>query len=266
MQLLNKIALVTGAGKGIGAAIAEGFAKEGADVILNDLPGATYTEAVADRIRALGRGVEICYADLSKVSEIEALFVHIRDRYGRLDVLVNNAGITGWSDLLSTTEAVFDQVINLNLKGTLFCSLEAAKLMRDTGRGGSIINISTICAAMSVKNLVCYSASKAGIHAVAMQMAVELAPYGIRVNTFGPGPINTERNLLDDPNYRNNWGRVVPMGRTGEPGEMVGPAVFLASDASSYVTGQLFYVDGGWTVQGKIAEASMDSQLKNNRF
>lgn len=266
MQLLNKIALVTGAGKGIGAAIAEGFAKEGADVILNDLPGATYTEVVADRIRALGRGVEICYADLSKVSEIEALFTHIRDCYGRIDVLVNNAGITGWSDLLSTTEAVFDQVINLNLKGTLFCSLEAAKLMKDTGRGGSIINISTICAAMSVKNLVCYSASKAGIHAVAMQMAVELAPYGIRVNTFGPGPINTERNLLDDPNYRDNWGRVVPMGRTGEPEEMVGPAVFLASDASSYVTGQLFYVDGGWTIQGKIAEASMNSQLKNNRF
>lgn len=265
MQLKEKICLVTGAGKGIGKAIALGFAAEGADLLLNELPGAAYVEAVADDIRTMGRAATVLYADLSKVGEIRSMFQDIQVRFGRIDVLVNNAGVTGWSDFFETSEEIFDKVIQTNLKGTLFCSIEAAKLMRDSGRGGSIINISTICAALSVKNLICYSASKGGIHAMATQMAVELAPYNIRVNTFGPGPINTERNLIEDPDYRRNWGAVVPMLRTGEPEEMVGPAVFLASDASSYITGQLFYVDGGWSVQGKFAAGSMDSQLKNTK-
>lgn len=265
MRLSNKIALITGAGKGIGEAIALGFAREGAVVLLNDLPGAHYTQTVADRIHAEGGSAEVIFADCSDVSDIRRMFDHIKTTYGKLDVLVNNAGITGWSDFFDTSEAIFDKVISLNLKGTLFCSIETAKIMRETGRGGSIINISSICSVLSVKNLICYSTSKGGIEAMAKQMAVELAPYHIRVNTFGPGPINTERNLLEDPDYRSNWGSVVPMQRTGEPEEMVGPAIFLASDESSYVTGQLFYVDGGWSVQGKFSEGSMDSQLKNTK-
>jgi glucose 1-dehydrogenase len=265
MRLKNKIALITGAGKGIGAAIARGFAAEGATVLVNELPGATYAEALAAELRALGSRAEVLYADVSKVPEIRELFAEIRGRHGQLDVLVNNAGITGWSDFFETEEAIFDKVVNLNLKGTLFCSIEAAKMMRDAGRGGSIINISTICAVLSVKNLICYSASKGGIHAMSTQMAVELAPHKIRVNTFGPGAINTERNLTEDPDYRAHWGAVIPMRRTGEPEEMVGPAVFLASDESAYVTGQLFYVDGGWSVQGKFAEGSVANQFKNTK-
>jgi glucose 1-dehydrogenase len=278
MRLKNKLALITGAGKGIGEAIALGFAKEGADIIINELHGATYAEDVAVRIRAMGRHAEVIYADISQVAEIRNMFAHIKAKYGRLDVLVNNAGITGWSDFFETDEAIFDKVMNLNVRGTLFCSIEAAKIMREnpnlsentegplsTKSRGSIINISTICAVLSVKNLICYSTSKGGIHAMSAQMAVELAPYNIRVNTFGPGPINTERNLKEDPDYRTNWGSVVPMQRTGEPEEMIGPSVFLASDESSYVTGQLFYVDGGWSVQGKFAESSMEAQLKNTK-
>lgn len=263
MRLKNKTALITGAGRGIGEAIALGFAKEGADVIINEVAGATYAEDVAEKIRALGRQSEVIYADISKVAEIRTMFASIGRKYGKLDVLVNNAGITGWSDFFETDEAVFDTVMGVNLKGTLFCSIEAAKIMRANG-GGSIINISSICAALSVKNLITYSTSKGGIHAMAEQMAVELAPYNIRVNTFGPGPINVERNLKEDPNYRTNWGGVVPLGRTGEPEEMVGPAVFLASDDSSYVSGQLFFVDGAWSVQGRIPVNSMDSQLANS--
>jgi glucose 1-dehydrogenase len=278
MRLKNKLALITGAGKGIGEAIALGFAKEGADIIINELHGATYAEDVAIKIRAMGREAEVCYADISKVNEIRTMFAYIQAKYGRLDVLVNNAGITGWSDFFETDEAIFDKVMNLNVRGTLFCSIEAAKIMREnpnlsentegplsTKSKGSIINISTICAVLSVKNLICYSTSKGGIHAMSAQMAVELAPYNIRVNTFGPGAINTDRNLKEDPDYRINWGSVVPMQRTGEPEEMIGPSVFLASDESSYVTGQLFYVDGGWSVQGKFAESSMAAQLKNTK-
>jgi glucose 1-dehydrogenase len=278
MRLKNKLALITGAGKGIGEAIALGFAKEGADIIINELHGATYAEDIASKIRAMGRKAEVMYADISKVPEIRSMFAHIKEKYGRLDVLVNNAGITGWSDFFETDEAIFDKVMNLNVRGTLFCSIEAAKIMRENPvfntntegplsikSSGSIINISTICAVLSVKNLICYSTSKGGIHAMSAQMAVELAPYNIRVNTFGPGAINTDRNLKEDPDYKTNWGSVVPMQRTGEPEEMIGPSVFLASNESSYVTGQLFYVDGGWSVQGKFAESSMAAQLKNTK-
>jgi NAD(P)-dependent dehydrogenase (short-subunit alcohol dehydrogenase family) len=191
------------------------------------------------------------------------MFVLIKNKYQKLDILVNNAGVTGWSDFFETEESVIDKVLNVNVKGTLFCSIEAAKIMREQG-GGSIINISSISAVLSIKNLLCYSTSKAGIEGMSKQMAVELAPYNIRVNTFGPGPINVERNLKEDPDYPKNWGAVIPMKRTGEPEEMVGPALFLASDDSSYVTGQLFYVDGGWSVQGLYASGSVDSQLKNS--
>ena len=262
MRLKNKIALITGAGKGIGKAIALGFAKEGADVIINEIWGATYAENVAEEIRKMGRKSEVIYAEIGKINQIKVLFSQIQAKYGQLDILVNNAGITGWSDMFDTSEEIFDKVIDTNLKGTFFCSIEAAKIMRENG-GGSIINISTICSHLSVKNLVIYSASKGGIHAMQQQMAVELAQYNIRMNTFGPGAINVERNLIDDPDYNKNWGGVVPMGRTGEPEEMIGPAIFLASDESSYVTGQLFFVDGGWSVQGKIPENSMDKQLSS---
>lgn len=262
MRLKNKTALITGAGRGIGKAIALGFAREGADVIINDLADDDYAEAVRDEIRAMGRKSTVIYADISQKKERDMLFSEVEMDYGKLDILVNNAGITGWSDFFETTEEIFDKVMNVNLKGTLFCSIEAAKIMRKNG-GGSIINISTICAALSVKNLITYSASKGGIHAMAKQMAVELAPYNIRVNTFGPGPVNVERNLQEDPEYKTNWGGMIPLGRTAEPEEMIGPAVFLASDESSYVSGQLFYVDGAWSVQGKIPVNSMDSQLKN---
>jgi glucose 1-dehydrogenase len=138
MKLDGKIALITGAGKGIGAAIAVGFAAEGATVLVNDIPEATYTDEVVQSIRRDGRQAEAVYADLSQVSEIRRIFAAISEKYGRLDILVNNAGITGWSDFYETEEAIFDRVVQLNLKGTLFCTIEAAKIMRETG-GGSII-------------------------------------------------------------------------------------------------------------------------------
>ena len=258
MRLNNKIALITGAGSGIGQAIAVGFAREGAYVIVNDINEDNAFDTLSQIIEVGGLG-EIKIANIAKLAELKAMF----SSFKKIDILVNNAGITGWSSIWDTSEEIFDEVINLNLKGTFFCTLEAAKIMKTNG-GGSIINISTICAELGVKNLPVYSASKGGIQAMNKQLAVELAPFNIRVNTFGPGPINVERNLVQDPDYKQNWGAMVPMKRTGEPEEMVGPALFLASDDSSYVTGQLFFVDGGWTAQGKIPENSMDSQLLNS--
>jgi NAD(P)-dependent dehydrogenase (short-subunit alcohol dehydrogenase family) len=263
MKLKDKLVLVTGASKGIGAAIAIGLASEGADIVLNynsDLAGA---EEVAESIRALGRQAFIIKADIGIVNEIQEMFRRIKAEIGHIDVLINNAGITGWTSLFEITQDKWDQVINTNLRGTFFCSLEAAKLMKES-EGGTIVNISTNCAELGVKNLVAYASSKGGIHAMTKQLAVEFAPYKIRINTFAPGPINVERNLQDDPNYKSTWGNVVPMKRTADAEEMIGPAIFLASDDSSFMTGQLFYVDGGWSIQGKIPEENLDIALKRN--
>ncbi len=263
MRLEDKIILVTGGSKGIGRALAVGMAAEGAHVIVNYHTDKEGAKAVAREIRALGREALELQADIAKPGHIRRMFQRIRGKFERLDVLVNNAGITGWSALFNTTEDQWDRVLDTNLKGTFFCSLEAARWMKETG-GGAIVNVSTNCAELGVKNLVAYGASKAGLHGLTKQLAIELAPFRIRVNTFAPGPTHVERNLKDDPNYDRSWGSMVPMNRTARPEEMVGPAVFLASAESSYMTGQIFFVDGGWTVQGKIPLANMDQALKRN--
>lgn len=264
MRLKNRIALITGANSGIGRAIAVGMAREGADIVLHYFEDPLAAEKTRAEIEALGRSCMTVQADIRVVAQIEAMFVKVRQRFRRLDVLVNNAGITGWTELFEVTETQWDAVIDTNLKGTFFCTQAAASLMRDVGRGGSIINISTICAELAVKNLVSYAASKGGIHAITKQLAVGFAPFGIRVNTFGPGATEVERTLRDDPRYAETWGAMVPMGRTATVDDMVGPALFLASDESRYMTGQLFFVDGGWTVNGRIPEAHMDEVLKKN--
>ena len=263
MRLKDKIVVVTGASKGIGRAIALGTAREGADLVINFNSDAAGAEEVRQEILGLGRRAVTAKADISRVSEIRSLFDLVRREFARVDVLINNAGVTGWTSLFDTTEEKWDQVLDTNLKGSFFCSLEAAKMMR-SGGGGAIVNVSTNCAALGVKNLVAYAASKAGIHGLTRQLAVELAPYNVRVNTFAPGPTRVERNLRDDPNYDRSWGPMTPMNRTALPEEMVGAAVFLASDDSGYMTGQVFYVDGGWTAQGRIPVENLDQATQRN--
>jgi glucose 1-dehydrogenase len=239
VRLDGKVALITGAGRGIGRALALGFAAEGATVLSNDL-----------------EDVELAY-DVSDPAHVREMF----GRLERLDVLVNCAGITGWINVLEPSEETWDRVIDTNLKGTFFCSTEAARLMRRSG-GGSIVNVSTVVAARGMRNLSAYAASKGGINALTIQLAVELAPYGIRVNAFAPGATNVERNLADDPRYVETWSPLIPLGRVGEPADMVGPAVFLASDESAYVTAQLFYVDGGWTAVGTFPDTYVDAAAR----
>lgn len=264
-RLLDQIVLVTGASKGIGRALALGCAREGAHVIVNYHSDRAGAKAVADEIAGLGRRSLIVQADIARPAQVRRMFATARRRFPRLDVLVNNAGLTGWGGLFDMTEKKWDVVLNTNLRGTFFCSLEAARWMRETKTPGRIVNVSTNCAQLGVKNLVAYATSKAGLHGLTKQLAIELAAHGIRVNTFAPGPVNVDRNLRDDPDYRDVWGGVIPLGRTAETEEMVGPAVFLASADSSYVTGQTFFVDGGWTVQGKIPTGNLEKAAKKHR-
>jgi NAD(P)-dependent dehydrogenase (short-subunit alcohol dehydrogenase family) len=241
-RLAGKVVLVTGGSSGIGRALALGCAAEGAVVHVNHLDDAS------EVLARLPEGALDLRYDVSDRAQVAEMF----SRLDRLDVLVNCAGITGWTPLLETDEVAFDRVVAVNLKGTFFCSVEAAKLMREGG--GAIVNVSSVVAARGMRNLSVYGASKGGIDALTRQLAVELAPLGIRVNAFAPGATNVERNLRDDPSYVTTWAPLIPLGRVAEPDDMVGPAVFLASDESAYITGQHFFVDGGWTVVGRYPE------------
>jgi glucose 1-dehydrogenase len=263
MKLEGRIVLVTGSSKGIGRAIAVGAAVEGADVVVaygSDEQGA---EATAAAVRGHGRQAVVHQVDLASVCGIVDLVQAACDRFGRIDVLINNAAVVGWSPALEVTEEVWDSVLDVNLKGSFFCAIETAKRMRDTG--GTIVNLSSNVAALGVGNLSCYAASKGGIHAVTRQLAVELAPFGIRVNTLAPGPTLVERNLVDEPEYNEVWAEVVPLGRAATPEEMVGPALFLACDDSTYVTGQLLYADGGWSSAGRIPPGHLDDVARRRR-
>lgn len=264
-RLAGKTVLVTGASKGIGRTLAVACAREGADVILNYHTDRAGAMDAAKEIVALGRRALIVRADLSSVKQIERMFAKARKTFPRLDVLINNAGLTGWSELLATPEAKWDTVLDTNLKGTFYCTLAAARWMRATQTAGAIVNVSTMCAALGMKNLAAYATSKAGLHGLTRQLAIELAPDRIRVNTFAPGPVAIERNLRDDPDYRAVWSEVIPLGRAAEVEEMIGPALFLASAESSYMTGQVFYVDGGWSVQGRLPVGNLEKAAKKNR-
>jgi NAD(P)-dependent dehydrogenase (short-subunit alcohol dehydrogenase family) len=262
--LAGRKALVTGASGGIGRALAVALARAGADVAVHHFDDPVGGEETAATIRALGRQAFLIGADIRVVAQIEDMVAAVVTNLGGLDTLVNNAGITGWNDALDVSEALWDQVIDTNLKGTFFCSTAAARHMKAHG-GGAIVNVSTIVSLTCMRNLSVYAASKAGINMMTRQLAFELAAHGIRVNAIAPGPILVPRTLADDPDYATNWGQTAPLGRVGVPEDLTGAVTFFASDQASWVTGQILAIDGGVTLPGRVPETSMDRGLARNQ-
>jgi NAD(P)-dependent dehydrogenase (short-subunit alcohol dehydrogenase family) len=242
IDLAGKVVVVTGAGHGIGRAVAERFAIEGARVVVNDVDLARADEVA----RAIGGESIAVGADVAKSSDVSVLFDATLDRFGTVDVLINNAGnIYAARHFLDGDEAWWDQVLAVNLKGAFLCSKRAADVMVRK-RAGVIINMSSGGATRAHRGNVAYDASKGGIEAMTRAMALDLAPYGIRVNAIVPGLIRTY-DISDEVAVER--GAVVPMARLGTPEDIAGPTVFLATDAARYMTGACVAVDGGLLVQ-----------------
>ncbi|HXC76477.1 MAG TPA: SDR family oxidoreductase [Candidatus Acidoferrum sp.] len=243
MDLNGKVAIVTGAGSGIGLAIAQRFAAAGAGVCVNYLG---YEDDAKALVQSLPKATGF-KADVSKPAEVQALVDATIKQLGSVDVLVNNAGIERSMPFLDIDEATWDLMLDVDLKGAFLCAQACARAMRDAGKGGSIVNISSIHEDVAFPGYTPYCAAKGGLRMMMRNAALELAQHGIRVNNVAPGAIATPINAqtLNDPAKVATLQRIIPLQRMGRPEEVAEVALFLASDASSYVTGSTYYVDGG---------------------
>jgi NAD(P)-dependent dehydrogenase (short-subunit alcohol dehydrogenase family) len=252
MRLRDRVAIVTGAAQGIGAACARELSREGARVVLSDVNDAG-GGAVTAEIRAAGGEARFAHADVGAKADAEALVANAVSHYGRVDVLVNNAGIVHAASFLDLREEDFDRVLRVNLKGALLCGQAAARQMltqpaRAGGARGVIVNMSSVNAVLAIENQIPYTVSKGALNQLTKAMALGLARSGIRVMGIGPGSIATEMLrsvVLKDDAARARILSRTPLGRLGEPEEIARIAVFLASDDASYLTGTTIYPDGG---------------------
>jgi NAD(P)-dependent dehydrogenase (short-subunit alcohol dehydrogenase family) len=245
-RLQDRVAVITGAAQGNGRAIAEAFAGEGARVVIADVNEEGAMEA-ARAIERTGRRAMGARLDVTKAAEIHELVARTLQEFGQVDTLVNNAGVIGRYDFFEITEAEWDRVMDINLKGTFLCSQAFARCMKERGRG-VIINISSVNAESLNSTTIHYCTSKGGVRTLTKGMAQALATAGIRVNAIGPGPVytNLSKDRLDNPTSLAATLAHIPLGRVAQPSDLTGAAVFLASDESAYVTGITLYVDGGW--------------------
>ncbi len=244
-RLMGKIAIVTGAGIGIGAAIAERFAREGAHVIVTDINGETAAGTVA-RIKAAGGKAEAILVDVCKGQDVNALVRRVEQDHGRADVLVNNAGILVRGEVRTLTDAEWTKLRDVNIDGVFRLSRDSLPLLRKS-KSGSIINISSIMSNRGLRPLAAYTMTKGAVTALTKGLAVEYAPFNVRVNAISPGYVETAitDRMLRLPQARKMLTDKTPMGRLGRPDDMTGAAVFFASDDSLYCTGADLLVDGG---------------------
>ena len=241
-DLTGKVCVVTGAGRGIGSGMAEGLARHGATVVLSGRTRATLEEAAA----AIGDRAVVVPADVSREADILALRAAVLDRCGRLDVLVNNAGVNAiFKGIERTTLAEWQDMIDVNLTGVFLCCKHLGGVI---GEGGSVINVSSVAGHNGLPRSVPYCASKGGVEMLTKALALDWAKRGVRVNTLAPGWVDTDltHGLLEHDVHGKRLLDRTPLGRFATPRDMAGGAVFLASDASAFMTGQSLVIDGGW--------------------
>lgn len=245
-RLADKVAIVTGAAKGIGYAIAQRLGKEGAAVMVSDIDDTAAATAVSN-LTQQGINAAFQHCDVSDSKQVQQLITNTVQQLGGVDIMVANAGIVKSAPFLEMSEADFEAVLSVNLKGVFLTCQAAAKQMVAQGRGGSIITMSSVNGVMAIPTIAAYNASKGGIDNLTRCMALSLAPHNIRVNAIGPGSIETEvlAAVVSDKAAMEKVLSRTPLGRIGQPEEIGSVAAFLASPDASYITGQILYVDGG---------------------
>ncbi len=247
-DLSNKKALVTGGSRGIGRGIVLALAKQGADVVINYHSRTEEAEQVVFEVKKMGHEALAIQADVADTSAVTKMFNEIKNQWGSLNILVNNAGILKFTPFEQITEADWDQILSVNLKGQFLCAKEAIKLMSP---GGRIINLASIASGgvgIGFNNIAHYTASKGGVVALTETMAIELGPKGINVNAIAPGVIESDmtKEMLQDEKTKEGMMARLAKKRFGQPKDIGAAAVFLASDEADYITGTVLYVDGGW--------------------
>ena len=247
MKLENKVAIVTGGSGGIGQALCERLAKEGAKIAINYRSSEDEAKETKEKVEQVGSEALIVQADLSKVDQINHLVRETINHFGKVDILVNNAGLEKHDDFWDVTESDYDLVLNVNLKAVFFATQAVVKHFRETNNKGRIINISSVHEELPFPHFTSYCASKGGMKMITRNLAVELGPMGITINNVAPGAIATPINqdLLDDPEQLKKVTKNISLGRMGEPEDVSGIVAFLASDEAKYITGATFFVDGG---------------------
>jgi glucose 1-dehydrogenase/3-oxoacyl-[acyl-carrier protein] reductase len=248
MGLEGRLALVTGAGMGIGQAIALELGRQGADVAVHYANSGKGAEETAAQLREMGRRAVVLQADLSQVADCRRVVDETVAALGGLDLLVNNGGVTRTAAFVETSEAMYDEVFNINMRGYFFCAQQAVPRLAARGKG-AVVNISSVHGWGGIPQHTAYAATKGAINAFTRQLAIELAPRKIRVNCVAPGLVEVPR-YFDNPAYTTELGAArVPWGRVGLPKD-IGPTVaFLCSEAADFITGQIIYVDGGSTAR-----------------
>jgi len=246
-RLDGKVAVVTGSSSGIGQAIAERLAQEGANCVIDYVGHPDGANETVDKIEAAGGKAVAVQADVSKIADCNKLIEAAWSEFGSCDVLVNNAGIEKSADFIDVTEEDYDAVLSVNLKGVFFLTQTFVRKLVAAKKPGRVINISSVHEDMVFPHFSTYCASKGAVRMLMRDLAVELGPSGITVNNIAPGAINTpiNKSLMADKSKLDALLANIPLGRLGEPGEVAGVAAFLASDEGAYVTGSTYFVDGG---------------------
>jgi glucose 1-dehydrogenase len=241
----NKVAIVTGAGQGIGFEISRQLAKMGAAVVLNDIDKKLADQAAGDIRNDKGNCISL-HGDSSDLIFIQHLVDTAVSQFGKLDIVIANSGITLFGEFLSYPPESFFKVMNVNLGGSFFLAQCAAKQMISQGHGGDILFTASVTGHQAHKNLAAYSMTKAALEMLAKNLVIELSQYRITVNTVAPGATLTERTM-DDPAYENTWSGLTPMGRPASTTDIASAALFLVSENANHITGQSLVIDGGWT-------------------